>query len=402
MADFLFAEMGVHVPIAVVVDSNAIWNRWWLDDKSWEALKNLGEQGRIALHVPEVVVQEVVRGRRHDANELVSELAKLRLPRIERLLQLGLPTDRRDLTAQVQERVRHYDTELRSRLGELGAVIVPIPGVSHRDVLTRALEGRRPFDGKGRNGYRDVLIWHSVLDVAANSYPGVVFVTDNTRDFCASKSSSLLPDLLAEIVEISPHTVAVVASTVAEVGARVDELELQFAPVKHGEVADDEEPILFKPPGNEDIRDALNHCGDVIAAGVTPRTPGRWGADLADGWDFSTVLEEDPREVASIDFDFVTLACEPSSGDWAEFTATVEAEVTLDGFAYKSDIYGDEPIEIQDADWNDHYMHVLEHHSAELTFQLVLGTDGITIEECWLAHSREGVSASEPELVEEG
>lgn len=73
-------------------------------------------------------------------------------------MNLGLPTTRKDLASKVQELVADYETELRGRLNELGAVIIPIPSVSHQVVLTRALEKRRPFDTEGRDGYRDVLI----------------------------------------------------------------------------------------------------------------------------------------------------------------------------------------------------------------------------------------------------
>jgi len=104
-------------------------------------------------------------------------------PRSDRAVA-GLPTKRKDLAYKVQELVASYDAELRTRLNELGAVIISVPSVSHQVVLTRALEKRRPFDANGRDGYRDVLIWHSLLDVAELGHNGIVFVTSNTSDFC--------------------------------------------------------------------------------------------------------------------------------------------------------------------------------------------------------------------------
>lgn len=165
-------EPGRRAPIAVVLDSNAMWHQWWLSGGSWENLRSLVEHGRIVFYVPEVVVQEVARGRRHDANDLVRDLDQVNLSRIERLLKLGLPTKRKDLASKVQELVADYDSELRVRLEELEAVIIPVPSVSHQVVLTRALEKRRPFDAKGRDGYRDALIWHSLLDVVELGHEG--------------------------------------------------------------------------------------------------------------------------------------------------------------------------------------------------------------------------------------
>lgn len=374
-------EPGRRAPIAVVLDSNAIWHQWWLTGDSWENLRRLVEQDRIVFYVSEVVVQEVARGRRHDANDLVRDLDQINLNRIERLLKLGLPAKRKDLASKVQELVADYDTELRVRLNELGAVIIPVPSVSHQVVLTRALEKRRPFDAEGRDGYRDVLIWHSLLDVAELDYGGIVFVTNNTSDFCTGKPPALLPTLADELGKTSPETKVLLATTVAEVGTRVEEVERLLGL----------EVVTFKRPGDDVIRAALAECIDVIVAGTPPPTPGRWGKDLKDGWPFHSILEEDPIDAVSIDLDLDTLKVVPDGDSWEEFTATVLAEVTLDGFAFKADYYVEDQVrlDVQDADWNNHYMHVWEYHDADLTFRLTLNEDGTSVEECWLEEAVE-------------
>lgn len=380
------------VSVAVVLDANVMWNQWWLTGASWEELRGLVDQQRIALYVPEVVVQEVARGRRHDAHDLVRQLAEIKLARIERLLELGLPTDRRELTRHVQELVADYETELRTRLGELRAVITPIPAVSHQEVLTRAMERRRPFDAEGRNGYRDALIWHSLLDIVKRGYAGIVFVTNNTTDFCTGKPPALLPALADELAKVSPQTVAVVATKVAEIGSRVAEVESRIEPE-----TDAEEMPKFERPSDVDIWVALSDCVEVIVAGVEPPTSGRWGMDLTDGWQFGSILEKEPVDVVSIDLDDATLICAQDGEDWAEFTAKIQAEVTLDGFAYKADVYIEDrvTVEVQDWDWNDHYMNVYEYHNAELTFRLALNDEGIAIEECWLEEAEEKFNVSE-------
>lgn len=383
------AAMESRASVAVVLDANAMWHHWWLSGASWEDLRRLVDQQRIALYVPEVVVQEVVRGRRHDANDLVRELTQVNLPRIERLLRLGLPTNRNALTSHVQKLVADYDTELRTRLSELRAVIMPIPEVSHQEVLDRALQRRRPFDAEGRDGYRDVLIWHSLLDVIERGYAGIVFVTNNTSDFCTGKPPALQPELLHEIANVSPEAMTVVAATVSEVGARVDELERHLA----AEVDKELLPV-FEQPSDKAVLGALTQCVDVIVAGVEPPTPGRWGKDLSHGWQFHSILEEEPVDVLSIDLDNSTLVYAQDGENWAGFTATIQATVTLDGFAYKGDVYTTESVdvEVQDSDWNDHYMHVYEHHLAKLTFRLALDDNGTAIEECWLENARENLN----------
>ncbi|REH47366.1 uncharacterized protein DUF4935 [Kutzneria buriramensis] len=371
----------------MVIDSNAMWHQWRLTGRSWDELRNLVVHGRIDLYVPEVVVQEVVRGRHHDANDLVRDLVEVKLSRIEQLLKLGLPTKRQDLTTLVQNLVADYETELRDRLNELGALLIPVPTVSHQVVLTRALAGRKPFDSVGHDGYRDVLIWHSLLDIAADGYAGVVFVTNNTSDFCTGRPAALLPALLDELADVSPTIVAAVAQSVNEVGARVEDLERRVAAEADQNQQPAAEQATVERPGEDIVSDALAACVDVIVLKMEPPTPGRWGLNMSEGWQFLTILEEDPVDVVVIGLDYATLAYAPEDGDWTEFTASVRAKVTLDGFAFKGDVYADDgrtEVDIRDADWNDHYMHVWEHHDATLTFRLTLNADGTAIEECWL------------------
>lgn len=353
-----------------------MWNQWSLAGRSWDHLGSMVERGRINLYVPEVVVQEVARGRRHDANDLVDELHRVKLSRIELLLQLGLPTRRVDLLIRVQQLVARYDTELRARLDQLCAAIIPIPSTSHEVVLARAMEGRQPFDSGGRNGYRDVLIWHSLLEVAELDHAAIVFVTNNTRDFCTGKPPALLKFLASEVAEVSPRATVLIATSVAEIGARVEEVERDLGL---------EYPVFFRPT-DEVIRAALLRCTDVIVAGASPPTPGRWGNEIEGGWPGASILEEDPIDVASIDFQFESLDCVPDGDGWEQFVATVQAEVTLDGFAFKADAYGEDQVtfDVQDSDWNDHYMHVWEYHDMTLTFRLTLDKDGTVIDECWL------------------
>jgi hypothetical protein len=278
-----------------------------------------------------------------------------------------------------------YDTELRARLNELGAVIIPVPSVSHQVVLTRALENRRPFDADGRDGYRDVLVWHSLLDVAELGHEAIVFVTNNTSDFCTGKKPpALLPALADELGEASPETKALLAATVAEVGTRVEEIEQLLGL----------ELVTFKRPGDDVIRAALTDCIDVIVAGTPPPLMGA-GARISKTGGHSAQslrIRSTRYRSTSISTSWVV----PDGDSWEEFTATVRAEVTLDGFAFKADVYVEDRVrlDVQDADWNNHYMHVWEYHDADLTFRLTLDEDGASVEECWL---EEAVEKSHPD-----
>jgi hypothetical protein len=128
-------------------------------------------EGRFALHLPEVVVMEL---KAHGAVAATS--AATRYAQDARTLrQLGeLPAtpDPVALTAT-------YPARLDQRLEELGATVVPIPDVTHHQLLERALRKRKPFGEKKDTGYKDTLIWLTVLHVARQHGVPIAFVTSD-------------------------------------------------------------------------------------------------------------------------------------------------------------------------------------------------------------------------------
>ncbi len=98
-----------------------------------------------------------------------------------------------------------YEQWLRDRLGRVGAKILPLPQISHHEILSRALPEERPFrikgDGPkmGSDGYRDMLIWASVAEYSAahlGASDTLILVTDNHTDFCDVKDMATVAGVL--------------------------------------------------------------------------------------------------------------------------------------------------------------------------------------------------------------
>jgi len=69
--------------------------------------------------------------------------------------------------------------------------VLPYPQVSHETVTRRALARRKPFTGtkRGTVGYRDSLIWESVVGLAEKGdEEPIAFVTSNTADFSLDRA----------------------------------------------------------------------------------------------------------------------------------------------------------------------------------------------------------------------
>jgi hypothetical protein len=166
---------------------------FYLTSGNWPMLLAAARMGRVRLWVPEVVIQETVA---HYRSELVdAQRMIIRGNRkLRRLSQDRLPLHVLD-DDQINEQVAIYDTWLRDTVREVGTVL-PLPPVEHAILLRDVLTGRKPFSA-GEKGYRDALIWHSVV-VAAAAEP-LVFVTNNIKDFLDASGTTLADDLADDL-----------------------------------------------------------------------------------------------------------------------------------------------------------------------------------------------------------
>jgi len=91
-----------------------------------------------------------------------------------------------------------YEEYLLGKFGD-NSLILEYPNVSHSNVAKRAIEKKKPFKKSG-DGYRDTLVWESILQVLSrNDRPDVVFVSNNRSDFWDGEQ--LASDLLSDLDE---------------------------------------------------------------------------------------------------------------------------------------------------------------------------------------------------------
>ncbi|HXO42417.1 MAG TPA: PIN domain-containing protein [Thermoanaerobaculia bacterium] len=126
------------------------------------------------IAIPEVVIEELIANYRDKLRDAFRKLAPLTR---ESLGQSEVDGRHRDFLAFVDE--------LRQ-----GRTILPYPQISHQAIVKRIYEGKRPFHN-GEVGYKDFLIWRSVVELLATyneQSTKVVFISANAADFAASKS----------------------------------------------------------------------------------------------------------------------------------------------------------------------------------------------------------------------
>ena len=176
----------------VVLDAEVITSAGFGNSPLFRFIVSTAPVVDIRLCVPSLVIDEVVANFGREINKEVRTLNGA-LKKLSRHLRKELPSP----TAELQQRneVSLYRNRLLKALGPT-CVVLPYPDSSHQELVARAIARRRPFDEKG-SGFRDALIWDSVLELATQG-DGVLVLVSGDGDF-SDKADCLHPDLVKEV-----------------------------------------------------------------------------------------------------------------------------------------------------------------------------------------------------------
>lgn len=177
----------------VVIDTNSLGIRAPLAGNAERLLLAAAEKGQLVLVVPELVVREVVNKWRELVDKERDRLQSAVRELVKYDITVVVPTDEeRDALAGVME------AKLREELSAPGVLVADFPTTPHERFVSRALARRQPFDRAGKDGYRDALLWETVVELAGEHE--VVLVSRDARAF-ADGDGELAQVLKAEATE---------------------------------------------------------------------------------------------------------------------------------------------------------------------------------------------------------
>jgi hypothetical protein len=109
-----------------------------------------------------------------------------------------------------QTQMEQYEQFFRETLRKNKIRVFPYPNISHEEVIAHYYAGKKPFDHTD-NGYKDFLIWRSIIELLKTSSRELVFITQDT-DF--QSEGILHQDLQDNLTEngIDPGRVKIVHS----------------------------------------------------------------------------------------------------------------------------------------------------------------------------------------------
>lgn len=364
----------------VVVDTTTTYDDPRLTSIKWMQVLGLCAKNQIRLAVPHPVLLESVRHYRRQAEQSVksvqAELKKLKTT-------FGIEGGEGPALDVVD--VKAHEAYLSSRLAGVGASLLALPlGASPLKLLTRDIEGRRPFQKSGK-GFRDALNWETILQLIEDepTLKPIYWVTKNSSDFSDGKGG-LHSDLVEELTDPS-HVVLV--PTLEDFLKNP-----QIAPLLAGLSAGDSELAKYITSAAEDEEIEPFNTHDYVCAALVEASEGLVGETIEgahSSWDSTGPFADFDLPSSIEDITVTYVQADPGTVDWHVYEsfdettllveASIQASLSFEGFVSKADALHPEGFEVSDWDWNDHYSHVSFERDATLKFQLRV-EEGVGVE----------------------
>jgi predicted nucleic acid-binding protein len=179
----------------IVLDTSVLVPDFRLRSALFRGVLRAAQDLRDDIYIPKIVVDELINKFRE---ELQSSCDSLR--RYEHKIR-DLTNDRlRERRIDVANQVAIYSDWLQSELSRNKIKSIDYPTMSHESLVKRALARREPFCSEGQRGYRDAVLWETILKWNKSNRDELLFVSKNTRDFADPEDSHKLhPHLIEDL-----------------------------------------------------------------------------------------------------------------------------------------------------------------------------------------------------------
>lgn len=183
-------------PKFIVLDSNVFIADYWLRSPSFVLLRQFLSKTKATLVVPKIVFEEVVNDHKEEVDKFKSGASKL-LRTADRIFR---QFERPGWAEMISKAVANdpYPAFLSAILSEMKAQIPDYKDISHEKIVARDLARKRPFQESGK-GYRDTLLWETVVRQCIRKDELTVLVTDNFQDFY-NPDGELHPNLRRDVL----------------------------------------------------------------------------------------------------------------------------------------------------------------------------------------------------------
>ncbi len=346
----------------IILDTTAFSDKLRLDDISMKILFKFGEKSGFNIGISEVVYLETLNQAREEIVR-VSEANNKRLGGI--IQKLGLYPDFFLHDSEINKLFKQYKKRFDDFIKESNIKKYPIPKRSHKSIIERDLARKKPFNKSGK-GYRDALIWETIIDIINTNPDQIVFISNNTEDFYNETKDGIHKDLKFDILETKhPNADILLYKNIYDfvkdkIIPTLPSPDKTYANLVHNnpnfDFDDELCTMLTEKYIGYDIRnDAVNRSGK-----------------------FEQISIDSVGAVSEIEF----LDEKQLSSSESILTASCTILCEFNTFIYKSDFHLIDNIEelfIWDNDWNSHYYAVSFSDYLDIEVLLTIDTKNVSI-----------------------
>lgn len=179
----------------IVLDTNIFCRDFYARGTQMQLLLKMGN-----IIVPEIVFDETLNKHREKMREAGGAAQK----KLEEYNRLVCDEVKIDFEAKYAAEDAEYEDFLTNLLFSHDAYPPEdYPNVEHKIIVARALSRKKPFKPDGREGYRDYLVWRTVLEIVKCHAAPIHFVSENPKDFADENDKRKLhSDLLEEMKQL--------------------------------------------------------------------------------------------------------------------------------------------------------------------------------------------------------
>jgi hypothetical protein len=344
----------------LLLDSTVFWDDPNLKSEAWALLREYIRRSGARVLIPAIVRDEVeakfAERLKKDQDRIDSAFGS-----IARLTEAAVKLPEIDSAIQSER----YNLRLDSRLSTLNARALPYPPTTHEAIVERQLKGLRPFHQKG-TGYRDALIWYSLLEELKKESRDCVVITNNTVDFSLDKDDFETPhgDFQTDLdssgikakVEIRRSLDEFIDDFVKPTLTKLEDFKLQLQSGKPVDLK------LYLEDRFSQVFEGLRHAPLRIVVPNARRLEEPIGVSS---------MNEEPSH---IDIDDVLELNDHEI--YLEFRAVYNADIF--GFLFRTDAFGlgdGSDIYVTDIDRNNHYAEVGVNLELEVRFGAIYDRD---------------------------
>jgi len=326
--------------VNIVLDTNIIFRNWHLTGPTIDLLRASVQLGHCRLFVPQIVFEEAEANFRDRVQQHLRQVGRLR--------GLITPLDLHVPAPPIGHIVEVYSARLRQRLGEIGAESPTYTDVPLSDIVQRCNLRRKPFGAKSDKGFKDTLLWETLLRHVVTTEQVTHLITDNHKDFAADHSGSELHSDLVDDLD-RRHYSSQSVRLHKDLATFVRQEVVPLLRLARTDIVDAIRRNQYRgfsfiewcAQNTEAIKDATEpHLESLLARYHEFETPTPAYLNAPDQVEIieAIVLEGDEDRV------------------FVSFTA--RCEMGIDAFVFRADIYNiedDYPLEVCDYEWNEHY-----------------------------------------------